>query len=205
MRCETWIKNVGGQALTVEQLAAGARRGSDWNAPNVDFPPSYGIYLNPGESYKYSQARTFDTPGSTFVEPVAKIAGNWGGISPFPRRWINVQPGIKLVVTAPLWLSTISPRVGEWVKCDYWCRNDGAQTITLEQLTAGSRRGTDWGGANTDWPSDYAITLAPGQSRFYTHYRQFDTPGTHFAEPVVKIGGQWGGIEDGSRVWFTVR
>jgi hypothetical protein len=54
------VKNEGGSALHLEELAAGARRGRDWNGAQADFPRVSNITLQPNEEYVYNQSRSFD-------------------------------------------------------------------------------------------------------------------------------------------------
>jgi len=88
------IRNNGGQAITISQLALGARgpnaKSQGWNAPNVDFPAVKNIYLKPGETYKYLQSRSFFAYGDYFVEAV-KDQNGWGGIYPYPRSSFDVK------------------------------------------------------------------------------------------------------------------
>lgn len=66
------------------------------------------------------------------------------------------------------------------------------------------RLGNDWGGEQFDFYSFRNITLNPNQEYFYISDRSFHKVGNYFAEPVVKIAGQWGGVAQANRVYFTV-
>jgi hypothetical protein len=91
------VKNVGGSALHLEELAAGARRGRDWNGAEADFPRVSNITLQPNEEYVYTQSHSFDTAGNYFAEPVVKMNGKWGGIANANRVSFTVIP-----ITAPI-------------------------------------------------------------------------------------------------------
>ncbi|MBU4352978.1 MAG: hypothetical protein KJ939_07925 [Nanoarchaeota archaeon] len=88
------IRNDGGQTTTIAQLTAGARgpgaNNKGWNAPVVDFPIIKNIVLQPGQSYDYSQTRSFSMAGDYFAEPV-KDQNGWGGIYPWPRVYFSVR------------------------------------------------------------------------------------------------------------------
>lgn len=102
-------------------------------------------------------------------------------------------------------LSTTTPRVGENVRARFKVRNVGGQALTVQELTAAARRGSDWNGEWTDFPHVQNITLQPNGEYTYEQWRTFSSPGAHFAEPTVKINGSWGGIEGANRVSFTVQ
>lgn len=88
------IRNDGGQTIYIAQLTAGARgpgaKSKGWSAPVVDFPVVKNITLQPGQTYTYSQSRSFSKPGDYFAEPV-KDQNGWGGIYPWPRQYFTVK------------------------------------------------------------------------------------------------------------------
>lgn len=88
------IRNDGGQTIYIAQLTAGARgpgaNGKGWGAPVVDFPTIKNITLQPGQTYFYSQSRSFSNTGDYFAEPV-KDQNGWGGIYPWPRQYFSVR------------------------------------------------------------------------------------------------------------------
>jgi len=94
------VKNVGGQAMTLQALTAGARLGSDWNGVNVDFPNDNNITLQPNQEYTYQRQRSFSTVGNYFAEPVVQINGTWGGIEGANRVYFTVssQPPQEVIV-----------------------------------------------------------------------------------------------------------
>jgi pimeloyl-ACP methyl ester carboxylesterase len=93
------IKNVGGSALHLEKLTAAVRRGSDWDAEQVDFPHVSNITLQPNQEYSYRQSRSFDTAGEYFVQPVVRINGKWGGIENASRvSFTVITPKVRKVV-----------------------------------------------------------------------------------------------------------
>jgi hypothetical protein len=86
------VQNTGGQALLLDQLTVGGRQGSSWDdVVVVDFPYVQQITLAPGEVYHYEGVRTFDSTGSYFAQPVAKIAGSWNAIAGEDRVHFTVQ------------------------------------------------------------------------------------------------------------------
>jgi surface antigen len=208
VRAQFAVRNVGGRALTIEQLAAGARRGTDWNGEWADFPSVFNISLQPGQEYTYDQARSFQQGGGYFAEPVVKLNGQWGGIGGANRVGFAVQTGPepgRLQVVRALAVSSTNPRLGEWVWAEFTVRNVGGQAMTIEQLVAGSRLGSDWGGEWADFASAFGITLQPGQEYAYRQGRRYTKPGGYFAEPVVKLGGRWGGIGGANRIGVSVQ
>jgi hypothetical protein len=88
------IRNDGGQTIYIAQLTAGARgpgaNSKGWGAPVVDFPTIKNITLQPGQTYYYSQSRSFSNTGDYFAEPV-KDQNGWGGIYPYTRAYFNVK------------------------------------------------------------------------------------------------------------------
>jgi hypothetical protein len=87
------IKNEGGSALVLRQLMAGARgpwaRVQGWMGPNADFPPEVDVIVQPGQSYTYSRARSFNLVGDYFVEALLNES-DWVAITPFPRIEFDV-------------------------------------------------------------------------------------------------------------------
>jgi|GEM_PF-3862470 len=204
VRAHFKLRNVGGQALTIEQLTAGGRKGTDWNGDWADFPSVFNITLQPGQEYAYDQERSYTQEGGYFAEPVVKLKGNWGGIHNANRVTLTVLAAGKLTVSAALNLSNLQPTNLEQVQAAFTLQNTGSRALAIEQLTAGGRKGTDWNGEWADFPSVFNITLQPGQSYHYKQSRAFAAEGGYFAEPVVKINGNWGGIGGANRVTFTV-
>ncbi|MBI5877330.1 MAG: FHA domain-containing protein [Chloroflexi bacterium] len=93
---EFTVRNVGGQSITVQRLNASARgpdaRRLEWNAPEVDFPALMNISFNSRVAYTYHMSRSFSAPGEYFIEPTYQDAGGqWHGIEPNPRIWIEVH------------------------------------------------------------------------------------------------------------------
>jgi hypothetical protein len=87
------VQNVGGQPLVLEELTAGGRQGSDWEAAmHADFPYQQAIELAPGQSYVYQASRSFAEPGRYFSEPVARIGGSWQNIESANRVLYDVVP-----------------------------------------------------------------------------------------------------------------
>lgn len=88
------IRNDGGQTIFIAQLTAGARgpgaNSKGWGAPVVDFPTIKNITLQPGQTYYYSQSRSFSNTGDYFAEPV-KDQNGWGGIYPYSRQYFTVR------------------------------------------------------------------------------------------------------------------
>lgn len=87
------IRNDGGQPVFLYQLMAGTRgpwaRVQEWSGPNADFLPVINITLQPGQSYSYSQSRSFSLVGDYFVEARQDEHG-WKSIPPFTRVSFDV-------------------------------------------------------------------------------------------------------------------
>lgn len=92
------VRNVGGQALHLDQLTAGGRQGSDWDGAWADFPSVENITLQPNGEYTYRQTRSFDVAGGYFAEPVVRI-GTWGGIGGTNRVTFNVRAKTGWIVS----------------------------------------------------------------------------------------------------------
>lgn len=134
-------------------------------------------------------------------------AANSSGFSQATNQ-VCTQMNPQLIVSQPLSLSATSPAVNQSITATFKVKNIGGMAMTLQTLSAGSRRGSDWNGVNTDFPSAANITLEPGAEYTYQQSRSFDMAGAYFAEPVVLVNDQWGGIPDSnggfSRVSFNV-
>lgn len=127
------VRNVGGQALVLRELSAGARRGSDWNGVEVDFPKVSNITLSPNQEYTYQQSRSFSIAGGHFAEPVVNING-WGGIGGANRVSFNVQNNV----------SDISCAVGQF-KAEYF-NNRSLSGAPAYRACESPHFDRDWGG-----------------------------------------------------------
>ena len=206
------VRNVGGQAITVQKLLAGGRGPdcSDWSCSRyADFPAEGSFTLQPGQTRTYSQNRIFGQLGSDyFAEPVMQHSnGSWSGIDSANRvRYTVGNSGLQVV--SALSLSDTLPQRGQQVTATFKVKNNGSHAITVQELNAGGR-GPDcssWSCSRyADFPSDGPFTLQPGQERTYSKTRSFSNIGeNYFAEPTVKIGDSWGGLTGANRVGFTV-
>lgn len=178
--------------------------GGDWKGPHLHLtirPQMEGVNLS-GWVLKYDHVndRTSMTRGGEIkylFQPILK-----------PEQSSNNGGPARLQLSQGLSLSTTAPAINQGVSATFKVRNVGGQPMTLQTLTAGARRGTDWNGVNVDFPAATNIILQPGQEYIFQQSRSFDTAGAYFAEPVVQIDGQWGGISDAngrfSRVNFNV-
>ena len=82
------VLNVDTHWVLLKQIVAGSQgpgaQPSGWDAPGVDFPHLDDVWIAPGETVLYRQAKIFTVPGRYFVEPVIEDAvWRWGGIGPF--------------------------------------------------------------------------------------------------------------------------
>jgi hypothetical protein len=146
---------------------------------------------------------SFTIPTSAAIGEQKVIAitanGAWGAGAIFRVT----EPG-RLSVIEALGMSNTNLLVGESVSTSFKIKNVGGSALHLEELTAAGRRGSDWNGEQADFPHVQNITLQPNEEYLYQQSRSFDTAGEYFAEPVVKINGHWGGIENANRVSFMV-
>ncbi len=86
------VQNTGDEPLTLELLTAGGRQGNTWDAEVLaDFPLNRDVHLRPGQVYEYRAIYTPSVAGSYFVEPVARIHGEWMTIESANRLYYNVQ------------------------------------------------------------------------------------------------------------------
>jgi pimeloyl-ACP methyl ester carboxylesterase len=113
------------------------------------------------------------------------------------------EPG-RLRMIEALHMPSTNLLIGESISTSFKIKNVGGSALHLEKLTAAVRRGSDWDGERADFPHVSNITLQPNEEYLYQQSRSFDTAGEYFVQPVVKINGQWGSIENASRVSFTV-
>ena len=132
------------------------------------------------------------------------------------ERWVTWVKGISFItfeepdptqlhVVEALTLSPAAPVVGEEVRARFRVRNVGPRPITLQDVAAGARRGSDWGGEWADFPAASNITLLPGQEYGYERALVFSEPGAYFAAPIVRVGDRWSTLNGGKRCDFTVR
>lgn len=102
-------------------------------------------------------------------------------------------------------LSNTAPRVGETVTASFTLRNVGTSPLQIQDLAAGARQGHNWSGRWFDFPHTGEITLQPGEEYQYKRSQQFTITGDYFAEPVIKVNNNWGGMQGANRVTFSVR
>jgi len=112
-------------------------------------------------------------------------------------------PG-RLEIETDLKLSSITTNQQEDVTTVFTIKNIGGQDINIQALGVGVRLGVDWTGAGFDYPGVSNINLQPNQPYTYHGTRSFSFGGSYFAEPVVKIRGNWGSIPNFSRIYFNV-
>ncbi|MFN8484289.1 MAG: PA14 domain-containing protein [Anaerolineae bacterium] len=119
----------------------------------------------------------------------------------FEFDWARADRYVRVVEA--LHLSSTNPQPNQTVTARFKVRNTGTQRITIQGLAAGARRGTDWSGEQVDFPH-VSLSLDPNQEYLYEQQRSFSSPGSYFAEPVLNLDGNWGGIDGATRVSFTV-
>jgi hypothetical protein len=129
--------------------------------------------------------------GSGWIPKVIAISANstWRADAIFQVT----EPGRLRVIEALHMPNTKLP-VGERVTALFTVKNVGGSALHLEKLTAAGRHGSDWKGERADFPHVLNITLQTIEEYSYQQSRSFEMAGAYFAEPVVKINGQWGGI-----------
>jgi hypothetical protein len=97
------VQNTGDEPLTLELLTAGGRQGNTWDAEVLaDFPLNRDVHLRPGQVYEYRAIYTPSAAGSYFVEPVARIHGEWTTIESANRLYYDVQAPKAVVENAAL-------------------------------------------------------------------------------------------------------
>jgi len=120
------------------------------------------------------------------------------------RMWWETVVQGQLQVTEALTLSTTTPKTGDSVTARFRVKNIGGSALTMQNLAAAARLGSDWNGEIVDFPSASGITLQPGQDYLYQQSRTFSKAGSYFAEPKVQTDDSWGGITGANRANFTV-
>ncbi|NJO06420.1 MAG: CHAP domain-containing protein [Chloroflexaceae bacterium] len=106
------VQNVGQQAITLDMLMAGGRRGSHWDSAELaDFSAATAIVLEPGHMYHYVGARSIDATGDYFAEPAVLIDGTWSQIEGANRITYTAQaaPPAPTATTVPTLTATIVP------------------------------------------------------------------------------------------------
>lgn len=185
----------------------------DWN-DNSDNESGFYIYSDSEQSATVDASTTTYTegnlaPGSShcyilyaFNDQGASDWSDWAcATTPRESRPTNGELRVVEVLT----LSTTNPQVGQGVRARFKIKNVGGQAMRLQELAVGARRGSDWSGEWADFPHVYNITLQPNQEYVYEQTRSFTNAGNYFAEQVVKINGNWGGVGGSNRVNFTVQ
>lgn len=119
---------------------------------------------------------------------------------------LNSSPtAVRLEVVERLKLSKVSLSTGEYIEATFTIINTGETSVLIQGINAGVRFGSeDWSGLNFDFPTSVNIRLAPGDTYTYMKLRNFTREGSYFAEPVIRLNGQWGGITNSNRVYFKV-
>ncbi len=165
------VKNVGGSALTIQSLSAGARLGTDWNGVNVDFPAATNFTLQPGQEYIYQQSRSFNTPGVYFAEPVVQINGQWGGIPNTSGGFSRVGFTVGLVFkngVSSLWQDQNWGRLNLTITAS----NLNGQNICVRRWRSGRDFGTFCQQATSNTITFYDLDLAGPMNSNTTYYSQ---------------------------------
>jgi hypothetical protein len=89
-------------------------------------------------------------------------------------------------LTSDLWISNLSPLVGEHVKATFSVRNAGQQSFKAAKLLV-KGRGPD--GSIQDFRPRDDFSLDPGAEDTYSEYRSFDAPGQYWFTPHYSPDG----------------
>ena len=212
------VRNIGGQAITLDYLGVQGRLNGDLNGTRGDFHWIENLALEPGEEYGYSSNRSFDIAGRWRLRPNYKPrGGDWSDVHHENRtineEWISVRdvpaPG-RLVLIQDLSLSRADATVGEEISASYRVRNIGGQAITLDHLGVQGRLNGDLNGTHGDFHWIENLTLRPGEEYGYSSDRSFDVAGSWRLRPNYRPrGGDWSDVhrenDTISEAWIDVR
>jgi hypothetical protein len=177
------VQNTGGQPISMQYLFVAAR---DPSNTNVDFPATPAIALQPGQQYTYQGSRSFGVSGTYSAWPSYFDGTTWPQLG--PSTGFNVpQPG-NLMLTSPLSLSPVAPRVNQTTTATFAVRNSGGQPISVGYFLAGGRDQSD---GHVDFPVSPAVTLQPGQQYTYSASQSIATAGKYTAWPAYFDGSNW--------------
>ena len=135
------VKNIGGQAITLDYLGIQGRLNGDLNGTASDFFWIENLTLQPGEEYSYASSRSFDTTGMWRLRPNYKPQGSdWSDVhwadGSINEVWITVAdapgpftscadvtgvPTTECDALAALYNSTSGPN---WTNKDGWLATD---------------------------------------------------------------------------------
>jgi len=204
------IKNTGSQTAVLTRLGVGARgpgcTQGDWNcAQYQDFPFLEQVSIEPGQTYTYTQQRSFAAAGSFFARISYEYpAGAWYFLGDMLN--FDVSPGLQ--VSSDLALTPANPRSDQLVKVTFTLHNAGASAVTLQKLGVGARgpgcAPGNWSCAsNVDFAYRDGVTIQPSASFAYEDWRLFNAEGSYFAQiSALDSLGVWQHL--GSQRAFTV-
>jgi hypothetical protein len=105
--------------------------------------------------------------------------------TPTPTATPTLIPAMPQL-TSDLWISNLSPLVGEHVKATFSVRNAGQQSFKAAKLLV-KGRGPD--GSIQDFRPRDDFSLDPGAEDTYSEYRSFDAPGQYWFTPHYSPDG----------------
>jgi Bacterial Ig domain len=123
------VQNTGTAAMTVQSFVAAGR---DPSNANVDFPATAPVTLQPGQSYTYSQSRSFATAGTYSTWP-----SWWDG-----TNWFNLATSSNFTVTQPALFSDNFNRTtglgANWSVFAGSYTTNGTQAVSGTMTTSGT-------------------------------------------------------------------
>ncbi len=203
------VKNVGGQAITLDYLGIQGRLNGDLNGTVSDFAWVQNLTLQPNDEYTYAASRSFDVAGSWRLSPNYKPAGgNWSDVhrdnGTINGVWINVQQSRQLELIDNLSLQSDGsgawpPHPGDKLMAHIRVRNNGDRSLHVEHIgVRGRRNGSevwDIGFWTLDLSGNQEWTLDPNNERPLE-------PGNYSFRVSYQADGKWNEI--GNEVRFTV-
>ena len=132
---------------------------------------------------------------------------NWNNPGADDTRWVQWEPGISFIVfsaqpsdlrvTQPPAIDQPHPHTKEGVHVHFSVKNVGQSPITLQEMTASVRQGSDWASEPRDFDSVKDITLQPGQECTYHATRSFSQSGDYVVQVMIKMQGYgWVPVND---------
>ena len=192
------VKNIGGQAMTLDYLGIQGRLDGNVNGTARDFNWVQNLTLQPGEEYGYSSDRSFEITGSWTLRPNFKPSGgDWSDVhrenGSVNTVWITVQNtpapngGIELVTG--LQLSPANPAPGQSVNARVTVRNPSGNTFTAPFFGVKGRFTNGDIDYSFGWLENFS--LAPGASYTFDGNRGLDREGAYWFTANYYDGSNW--------------
>lgn len=174
---EFTIRNHSQNTVTFNQIGVAARGPNCYNLScgnATDFPIHGYITLQPGQTFTYSNQRSFARAGDHFAQLAFQAPnGNWYSLDSarnFTVQSAAAQPSQAVRLTATDYT------VNDIVYAEFELYNDTSQTLYYKKIGVGVRHSN---GSIADFPYDENVTIRPGESHRFRQWQQFVTADTY--------------------------